>query len=350
MKKILLFLHLYFILSSCGENENYDQPQEENLINQENQLNAELEKEEIKLSLLSKLSITIENGGSTPTLIGSLEFSEPSPGKLMFNGENLRVNKQYVYYKNNNNYILGLKDWVTEMGELSEVNIVKNGNIPEIKAKWKGTKGLVSGQFLIRPILEGTNANRFYYELYSSKWKVWGYNDNMTQNEFNEILSQLNDFCGIQSNENVKSNSSNKEKENVQGDYLKYSDVCIKDVTTNSYWFIAPDKGFNYEEAVDYAKKINERNLNWRVPTFDEIKKLYNKDYSAGEGFFLKNRHYPAKIHSSFDAIGSGSWFWVSDRNDNSSKSYAINFYEGIRVSFDSNNPRVPVHLLLISK
>lgn len=347
MKKLLLFFPLYFILSACGESETFDQPLQEDSVNQSN---VELEKEEIKSSLLAKLSITIENGGSIPTMIGTLEISEPSPGKLMFDGENLRVNKQYVYYQNNDNFILGLTDWVTEMGELSDVKITSNGNIPEIKAEWKGTKGLVSGSFLIKPILDGTNANQFYYELYSSKWRVWGYNENIPLEEFNEILSQLNDFCGIQSNENVNSNTSNKGKDNVKGDYIKYSDVCIKDVKTNSFWFIAPDKRFNYEEAVDYAKKIDERNLNWRIPTYEEIKKLYNKNYSAGEGFFLNNKHYPAKIHSSFDAIGSGSWFWVSDKNDNSSKSYAINLHEGIRVSFDSKNPRAPVHLLLVSR
>jgi hypothetical protein len=132
--------------------------------------------------------------------------------------------------------------------------------------------------------------------------------------------------------------------------YIKYSNLCIKDLNTNFYWYIAPDRNFSFEEANNFAKNINERNLIWSIPTFDEIKKLYNSDYSAGEGFFINNEYYPSKIHNIFNSIGSGSWFWVSDRNNNSSKAYAINLHEGIRINFDSQNPKYPVHLLLISK
>lgn len=146
--------------------------------------------------------------------------------------------------------------------------------------------------------------------------------------------------------ENVNSNDEGEQIDN----YIKYNDVCIKDLNTNFYWYIAPDRSFSFEEANDFASKINERNLSWRIPTFDEIKNLYNSDYSAGEGFFINNEYYPAKIHNVFNSIGSGSWFWVSDKNSNSSKAYAINLYEGIKINFDSQNPRYPVHLLLISK
>jgi hypothetical protein len=165
-----------------------------------------------------------------------------------------------------------------------------------------------------------------------------------------------------QKTEQVANNSSFETKEIIDKDvetdnmgeqidnYIKYSDVCIKDLNTNSYWYIAPDKSFSFEEANNFASNINERNLNWRIPTFDEIKNLYNSDYTAGEGFFINNEYYPAKIHNVFNSIGSGSWFWVSDRNNNSSKAYAINLHEGIRINFDSQNPKYPVHLLLISK
>ena len=132
--------------------------------------------------------------------------------------------------------------------------------------------------------------------------------------------------------------------------YIKYNDFCIKDLKTNFYWYIAPDRSFSFEEAKNFASNIDERNLSWRIPTFDEIKKLYNSDYSAGEGFFINNEYYPSKIHNVFNSIGSGSWFWVSDRNSNSSKAYAINLHEGIKLNFDSKNPKYPVHLLLISK
>lgn len=138
--------------------------------------------------------------------------------------------------------------------------------------------------------------------------------------------------------------------DNQIDNYIKYNKVCIKDLNTNSFWYIAPDRSFNFEEANSFASNINEKNLSWRIPTFEEIRNLYNADYTAGEGFFINNQYYPAKIHSVFQSIGSGSWFWVSDRNNNSSKAYAINLHEGIRINFDSRNPKYPVHLLLISK
>jgi hypothetical protein len=132
--------------------------------------------------------------------------------------------------------------------------------------------------------------------------------------------------------------------------YIKYNDICIKDLSTNFYWYIAPDKSFSFEEANNFAVNIKERNLNWRIPTFDEIRTLYNSDYSAGEGFFINNKYYPAKINNVFNSIGSGSWFWVSDVNNNISKAYAINLHEGIKISFDNQAPKYPVHLLLTFK
>ena len=133
-------------------------------------------------------------------------------------------------------------------------------------------------------------------------------------------------------------------------DYIKFNPFCIKDLNTNYYWYIAPDRNFNYEEAKNFALTINERKLNWRIPTFDEIKSLYNSNYSAGEGFYINNKYYPAKIHNVFSSIGSGSWFWVSDINNNITKAYAINLHEGIKTNFDSQNPKYPAHLLLVSK
>lgn len=132
--------------------------------------------------------------------------------------------------------------------------------------------------------------------------------------------------------------------------YIKYNDLCIKDLSTNFYWYIAPDKSFTFEEANNFAINIKERNLNWEIPTFDEIRNLYNSDYTAGDGYFINNKHHPAKINNVFNSIGSGSWFWVSDVNNNISKAYAINLHEGIKISFDNQAPKYPVHLLLISK
>jgi hypothetical protein len=148
----------------------------------------------------------------------------------------------------------------------------------------------------------------------------------------------------FQNSENIEANNNGEQIDS----FIKYNDNCIKDLKTNYYWYIAPDKDFNFEEACLFSKNISERNLNWRVPTYNEIKSLYNSEYSAGVGFFNNDKYYPAKIHNVFNSIGSGSWFWVSDVNNNSLKAYCINLHEGVKVNFDKN-PKSPVHLLLIS-
>jgi hypothetical protein len=132
--------------------------------------------------------------------------------------------------------------------------------------------------------------------------------------------------------------------------YIKYNENCIKDLNTNYYWYIAPDKDFDFESANSFSNNLIEKSLNWRVPTYSEIKTLYNSEFSAGHGYYANNTYFPAKIHNVFSAVGSGSWFWVSDINNNSSKAFAINLHEGIKVSVDIQNHRFPVHLLLISK
>ena len=136
--------------------------------------------------------------------------------------------------------------------------------------------------------------------------------------------------------------------ENRIDNFIKYNQYFIKDLNTDFYWYIAPDKDFSFDEASKFSNNTNEGNLKWRIPTFNEIKSLYNPSYRAGDGFLLNNKRYPAKIHNVFNAIGSGSWFWVSDK-DNNTEAYNINLHEGIKIAFDSQNSQYPVHLILIS-
>jgi hypothetical protein len=132
--------------------------------------------------------------------------------------------------------------------------------------------------------------------------------------------------------------------------FIKYNENCIKDLNTNYYWYIAPDRDFDFESANSFSNNLTENGLNWRVPTYSEIKTLYNSQFSAGEGYYANNEFFPAKIHNVFNAVGTGSWFWVSDRSYNSSIAHAINLHEGIKVSVNIQNHKFPVHVLLISK
>jgi len=181
---ILLFGSFLF---SCGESEEELQKKEKEAVEQE---------------ILSKLSVTLNEAWSTPLIIENpyLEFpSKASYGKLKFDGVNLKLNKQYAYYKNNDMYMLQRADWVTEVGGLDDVRFTKKQNIPQIKAKWKSEDGLNNGSFLIKPILEGDFVNHFYYELSSDKWMVYGYEKEMSFEEFNEVVISLNSICGTNS-------------------------------------------------------------------------------------------------------------------------------------------------------
>lgn len=131
--------------------------------------------------------------------------------------------------------------------------------------------------------------------------------------------------------------------------YEVIDEYHVKDLSTNYYWLIGPDSAFNSIGVEKVVQEANIENANWRIPTFNEAISLFNTDYAAGTGFSFKGKNYPAKINSTFNRVGSGSWFWLSDLHSDSSKAYAINLYEGIKVEFRKKNPEIPVHILLIS-
>ncbi len=149
----------------------------------------------------------------------------------------------------------------------------------------------------------------------------------------------------------VEKNISENSSEEIQdvgvdyGDYIKYSNETIFDKVNNRLWFIAPDRDFNYFEAMNFID--DNKSEYWRLPSFEEIKSLYDENSEAGKGFYRDGQYYPARINSVFNAIGSGSWFWISDGYENSDRANAINLHKGIQVEFSKNNPRYPVHLLL---
>jgi hypothetical protein len=165
---------------------------------------------------------------------------------------------------------------------------------------------------------------------------VW-ISNNTIDNNFTELKeTKLVDNTRVQSKKSKR--------------FIKFNDNFIKDATTGYYWLIAPDRDFNFYEAEQFTNQNQENNLIWELPSYDEIKCLFDRRYSAGEGVFINGKHYPAKIHPVFNSVGSGSWFWVSDFNADNSKANAINLHEGIKVNFNKLNPEYPVHLLLISK
>jgi serine/threonine protein kinase len=132
--------------------------------------------------------------------------------------------------------------------------------------------------------------------------------------------------------------------------FYKINKSVINDTETGNYWLIAPDKSFTYEQALYFSESQSSETERWQIPSFSDIKKLYDPQSKAGTGFYLKGRYYPARINHTFDDIGSGSWFWISDAHPDPNKAYAINLYEGIKVEVDLYDTTIPVHVLLLRR
>lgn len=260
-----LFAFLFLTLVACGGTQEGDADPKAKDLELQKQEHKRIEKdknEELKKSILGRLSTKIENGGSLPTMIGTQEFNKPSIGKLMFDGDKLIANKQYTYFKNNNNYIMQLPDWVTERGTLDNVVFKVKNNVPEILADWKGVDGLTTGNLLIKPILSKEKVNRFYYELFTNNWRVYGYNENMSENQFKSILNDLCALCGI---------------DPVHGETNSTSDSnIINDLNDESFFIINVSAVKSEIEAQSLAEELKKKGYSasylW-IPQYESLSK-----------------------------------------------------------------------------
>jgi len=171
---------------------------------------------------------------------------------------------------------------------------------------------------------------------------------NVTNDQTNLTVTTVNPLDTVEKNISDNSTEDISDAGIDYGDYVKYSNENIFDKVNNRFWFIAPDRDFNYFEALNFVNDINDNQSEyWRLPSFEEINSLYDENSEAGQGFYRDGQYYPARVNSVFNSIGSGSWFWISDESENTDRANSINLHEGIQVSFNKNNPSYPVHLLL---
>ena len=180
--------------------------------------------EKLKTKILIDLSAALYEARATPLTIQSpfQEFpSKSTEAKLKFDGSTLNVNKHYTYFLNLDNYMLDRSEWITELGSLSNVYFTSKDKTPIIKAQWKGTDGLTTGDFIIKPIINGETANHFYYELRGgNNWSIFGYKK-FSIDKFNRLIKDLNHICGIK----IESNNETKvDNDNV----VEYFVDCIK--------------------------------------------------------------------------------------------------------------------------
>lgn len=87
----------------------------------------------------------------------------------------------------------------------------------------------------------------------------------------------------------------------------------ILDTTTGLEWLVGPNRTTTYNEAVAWVESRAPWGGNWRMPTREELKTLYQPG--------IVTRH----INPSFKT--TGWWVWAEHRDDSSA--WAFDFYYG---------------------
>ncbi len=62
-----------------------------------------------------------------------------------------------------------------------------------------------------------------------------------------------------------------------EGHYEKYASGIVKDNKTGQEWYAGPDKGMDWDKARRWVASLNVDGGGWRMPTWNELKGLYQK-------------------------------------------------------------------------
>lgn len=123
---------------------------------------------------------------------------------------------------------------------------------------------------------------------------------------------------------------------NTQGRYSVTPCQSIKDARTGLEWVVGPDRNMTWYEAEQWTSALASCTGGWRMPSIEEIRGLFDPAVTAGIGFLLNGRRYPAHIDPVFSGIGEGSWVWANERSGDSARSFNLN--QGIAVTYSVAN------------
>ncbi|WP_157679497.1 Lcl C-terminal domain-containing protein [Methylovulum psychrotolerans] len=121
----------------------------------------------------------------------------------------------------------------------------------------------------------------------------------------------------------------------------------IIDLTTGLEWYVGPDQTLAWAEAKQWTANLDTCGGNWRMPTIAEIKSLYRPAYSAGTGFYINGKYWPAHIHPVFDAIGQGSWVW-SNQSMPEFKAKSVNLNQGLAVTYNQSGEKYTTRVFAV--
>ena len=100
------------------------------------------------------------------------------------------------------------------------------------------------------------------------------------------------------------------------GRYCKYANGIVKDTSWGLEWKAGPDKNTNWDEARSWVQSLNIDGGGWRMPTMDELQRLYRK----GTG----SRNMTPLLETT-------GWFVWAGKTKGSSKAGSFTFHYGNR-------------------
>ncbi len=59
--------------------------------------------------------------------------------------------------------------------------------------------------------------------------------------------------------------------------YISYENGIVYDQKTNLEWIVGPDTGTTWDEAKRWLESLSEAGGGWRMPTMDELERLFQK-------------------------------------------------------------------------
>lgn len=149
--------------------------------------------------------------------------------------------------------------------------------------------------------------------------------------------------------------SAFKEKQNDEtinlnkdpfSEIISVHNVKIINYQNKKYLFFPESMTFSRISELLKEKLKDSDNIAYRLPTFLEMKALYNENSEAGTGYYTNGKYYKAKMSAAFKEIGDAAWFWLG----NTGGEYCINMYNGVFIDFNISSKSFPVHVLLISE
>lgn len=107
------------------------------------------------------------------------------------------------------------------------------------------------------------------------------------------------------------------------GHYIKLPNGILRDKKTSLEWFAGPDESTTWDEAKEWVDSLSIAGGNWRMPTIDELKSLYQQGVGSRNMTKLLNT--------------TGWWVWSSEKSG-WSNAWEVSFTDGGKVDHKRTN------------